>query len=298
MNERVVIGIDFGGTKIKFGAVTESGNIIGQAFSLPTLNQRPREQILETMIEGIEEAAKQSGLTIKQLKGIGIGSPGPLDLKTGTLLSPPNLPTLHNFPMKESLENYFQIPVKINNDGNCFTLGESYFGSAKSASIVCGATLGTGFGFGIVFDQKIYSGSTGTAAEVWCSPYADRNFEEYGSARTVNRIYEQLTGTHKKSKEIFELAEQNDSHALQTWIEFGKHLGRILAIFVNILDPDAIVIGGSVSNAWQYFSKSLSEHLYENINPLPRNNISVVKASLGDNAGLLGAAALLFSEKN
>lgn len=298
MNERTVIGIDFGGTKIKFGAVTESGKITGNEFSLPTLNQQPREQILATMIEGIEEAAKQSGLNIKQLQGIGIGSPGPLDLKTGTLLNPPNLPTLHNFPMKETLENHFQIPVKINNDGNCFALGEAYFGSAKSAAIVCGATLGTGFGCGIVMDQKIYSGSTGTAAEVWCSPYANRNFEEYGSARTVNRIYESITGNCRKSKDIFDLAEKGDSDALKTWNEFGKHLGRILAIIVNILDPNMVVIGGSVSNAWQFFSKSLVEHLHANINPTPRNNLSVVHASLGDNAGLLGAAALLFSDKH
>ncbi|MFZ5515238.1 MAG: ROK family protein [Candidatus Zhuqueibacterota bacterium] len=298
MNQQTVIGVDFGGTKIKFGAVTASGELTGKEFSLPTLSHRPRTQIIDTIIGGIERAIHQSGRRRDEIGGIGIGSPGPLDLKSGTLLNPPNLPTLHNFPMKAALENHFHLPVKINNDGNCFALGEAYFGSARSASIVCGVTLGTGFGCGIVIDQKIYSGATGTAAEVWCSPYADRNFEEYGSARAVNRIYESLTGISKKSRDVFELAVQGDAAARTTWAEFGSHLGRILAIIVNILDPDIIVIGGSVSNAWQFFSPSLVENLHGNINPAPRNNLSIVHASLGDNAGLLGAAALLFSDKH
>jgi len=298
MKQQIVIGVDFGGTKIKFGAIAASGALLGHSFVLPTQRHRPQEQIISTIIAGIERAILQSGNPRDAIAGIGIGSPGPLDLKTGTLLNPPNLPTLHHFPMKAALEDHFQLPVKINNDGNCFALGESYFGSAKFAAIVCGVTLGTGFGCGIVIDQKIYVGATGTAAEVWCSPYADQNFEEYGSARTVSRIYEHLTGKCLKSREIYDFAAQGDGAALDTWTEFGKHLGRILAIIVNILDPGIIVVGGSVSNAWIYFSQSLVENLHANINPAPRDNLSVVHASLGDNAGLLGAAALLFSDKN
>ena len=293
MEQKIVAGVDFGGTKIKFGLVLEDGNILGETLTLPTESDRRDDEIVGTMIEGIERTVQDSDLSIQQVAGIGIGSPGPLDLKQGLILEAPNLPTLHNFPLKQTLENYFNLSVAINNDANCFVLGEACFGSAQNASIICGATLGTGFGFGIVINRRIFEGSTGTAAEVWCSPYADRNFEEYGSARAIIRIYQQITDQKLDAREIFSLAQENDQDAVATWSEFGVHLGKILAIIANLLDPDVIVIGGSVSHAWQFFYNSMIENLYKNINQAPKDHLKVVRAALGDNAGLLGAAALL-----
>lgn len=294
LRKKKVIGIDFGGTKIKFGVVTESGIILGDEILLPTQSNRRSGEIAATIKQGIELTVKSAGLKIDNIDGIGIGSPGPLDLKNGIILDTPNLPTMKNFPLKKEIDEHFNLPVALNNDGNCFVLGEAYFGSAKDASIVCGVTLGTGFGCGIVFNRKIYIGSTGTAAEVWCCPYSDLNFEEYASGRTVTRFYEQLTGNKLGAKEIFQLAQIDDQNAIKTFVEFGGNLGKIVAIMVNILDPDVFVIGGSVSNAWQYFESSLIENLRNNINDAPREHVQVLQASLGDNAGLLGAAALLF----
>lgn len=295
MEEKTIVGIDFGGTKIKFGLVLENGKIFGDTLTLPTESHRRGDEIIGTMIEGIERIVANADISIQEISGIGIGSPGPLDLENGIIVDPPNLPTLHNFPIKQTLENYFKLDVAINNDANCFVLGEACFGSAQNASIVCGATLGTGFGFGIVLDQKIFSGSTGTAAEVWCSPYADRNFEEYGSARTIRRIYQQITGQELQAKEISNLAEQDDHDAIAAWSEFGLHLGRILAIITNLLDPDTIVIGGSVSHAWKFFSNSMIENLHANINQAPRDHLQVVRSALGDDAGVVGAAALMLA---
>ena len=293
MSENIIVGIDFGGTKIKFGLVLQNGEMLGETITLPTASHRRGDEIVGTMIEGIEQVVANSNLSIAEIAGIGIGSPGPLDLKNGIIVDPPNLPTLHNFPLKQTLENYFSLKVAINNDANCFVLGEAFFGSARDASIVCGATLGTGFGCGIVIDRKIYSGSTGTAAEVWCSPYADQNFEEYGSGRTIRRIYRQITSQELDAKEIFNLAEQNDREAVVAWSEFGLHLGRILAIITNLLDPDVIVIGGSVSHAWKYFYDSMLQNLHENINQAPKKHLQLVRSTLGDNGGVIGAAALL-----
>ncbi|MCU0644607.1 MAG: ROK family protein, partial [bacterium] len=203
--------------------------------------------------------------------GIGIGSPGPLDLEKGIILEAPNLPTLHFFPLRKRLENYFQKPVKINNDGNCFVLGEAWFGAAQHASIVCGLTLGTGCGCGIVMNRKIFAGATGTAAEIWCAPYLDSTVEEYGSAKSIRRIYKQLSGKDSEAKLIYDLASKGEKMALNAWSEFGFHVGKIVAVMVNILDPDVVVIGGS------------------------REHLKIQKSSLEENAGLLGAAALLMS---
>ena len=295
MTQKKVIGIDFGGTKIKLAVISEDGKIHGEEILLATESNRPAKEIVSTMQTGIIKAASSAGIKIDDLDGIGIGSPGPLDLKNGIILDTPNLPTMKNFPLKKEISNLFNLPVELNNDGNCFVLGEAYFGTAKNASTVFGVTLGTGFGCGIVFDKKIFIGATGTAAEVWCSPYADLNFEEYGSGRTLVRFYEQKSGGKLDAKEIYHLAQKANSHAIDTFLEFGKNLGRILAIMVNLLDPDVFVIGGSISNAWDFFKKPLLENLNQNINDEPRNHIRVQPALLGDNSGLLGAAALLFS---
>jgi len=289
-----VVAIDFGGTKMKFGLISDEGKILSDPLTLPTHSERRGDQIVGDMIAGIEQVVQQGGIELEQIVGIGIGSPGPLDLKKGMILEAPNLPTLHHFPLKQTLESYFGLPVAINNDGNCFVLGEACFGSARNANIVCGVTLGTGFGCGIVIGKKIFEGATGTAAEVWRSPYLDRNFEEYGSGRSVTRIYHQITRQQVSAKEIFHLAQQGEAEAIAAWDQYGVHLGKILAILTNVIDPDIIVVGGSVCHAWSYFAPTMKKHLDENINQAPRDHIQVVPAQLGDDAGLLGAAALLF----
>ena len=294
LEEKKVIGIDFGGTKIKFAVVTETGQIIGDEILLPTESDRPAKEIFETMTDGVKKTAASAALQISELAGIGIGSPGPLDLKNGIILDTPNLPSMRNFPLRNEMSNYFNLPVELNNDGNCFVLGEAFFGAAKDASIVCGVTLGTGFGCGIFFNRKIFVGSTGTAAEVWRCPYADLNFEEYGSGRTIVRFFYEKSGDLLGAKDIFQLAKDQNKDAINTFSEFGYNLGRIIATMVNLLDPDVFVIGGSISNAWEFFEKRLVENLHKNINDAPREHVQVNKASLGDNTGLLGAAALLF----
>ncbi len=293
-DSKKVVAIDFGATKVKAGVVNSEGKILGQEILLATQSNRPAVQIVATMKSAIEKAIVSADLKLADIVGIAIGSPGPLDITNGILLDTPNLPTMKNYPLRKVIAQHFEKPVELNNDGNCFVLGEAFFGAAKDASIVCGVTLGTGFGCGIVFNKKIYIGATGTAAEVWCSPYAEANFEEYGSGRTLSRFFEQNGGKKLPAKDIYFLAVEKNSLAIKTFDQFGEHLGKILAIMVNLLDPDVLVIGGSISNAWEFFQESLQKNLFGNINNVPKKHLRIQRASLGDNAGLLGAAALLF----
>jgi glucokinase len=213
----------------------------------------------------------------------------------GIILNTPNLPTLRNCPLKQKIEDHFKVPVLVNNDANCFVLGEAFWGAGKGVNIVCGVTLGTGFGCGIVFGKKIFSGSTGTAAEVWNSPYQDLNFEEFGAARGVVKAYKELAGEKMSSLEIYNRAKSGDETAMKAWHEYGVHLGKIIAIMVNFLDPDVFVIGGSVSNAFTFFEKSMIQNAHKHINPIPRQHLSILHATLGNDAGVLGAAAQLFA---
>lgn len=295
MKDKIAVGIDFGGTKIKTAVISENGEIIGAPVVTPTEAQRPAHDILQSMVNTVHDALKAAESDINEIEGIGIGSPGPLDLNQGIILNTPNLPTLRNFPLKKMINDHFNVPVVVNNDANCFVLGEAFWGAGKGVNIVCGVTLGTGFGCGIVLDKKIFSGSTGTASEVWNSPYQNLNFEEFGAARGVVKAYQKISGKNASSIEIYEKAKSGDETALKAWHEYGIHLGKIIATMINFLDPDIFVIGGSVSNAYSFFEKSMIENVHEHINPIPKQHVSILHATLGNDAGVLGAAAQLFT---
>jgi glucokinase len=296
VTKRLVAGIDFGGTKIRTAIVDEVGNLVGEVAEEATGATRRPEQIADTMAATVRSAVRSAHLDVRDLEGVGVGSPGPLDLTTGTLLSPPNLPTMWGYPLSAELRARLGVPVRVNNDGNCFALGEAVFGSGRDARIVVGVTLGTGFGCGIVVERKIFEGATGTAAEVWCSPYREATFEEYGSARGLVRCYRRISGFEAEGQEIFRRAQAGETAAVEAWREYGTHLGIILSYLVNILDPDVIVVGGSVAAGWGFFADPALRSLRANVNPRPREHVRLVKASLGDLAGVLGAAALFLAE--
>jgi len=287
-----VIGSDIGGTKIHTGVIDLNGKIIGKPVKQSTDAHDPADKIVSRMIDTVKNAAKNSGIKLDSVKGIGLGLPGPLDMERGIILTPPNMKTMHGYRIKEKFEKEFKVPVSTNNDGNCFVLGETCFGAAKGEDIVYGIALGTGFGNGIVINKKIFNGSTGTAAENWISPYNGKTFEDWLSNKGVVSMYYGKTGKKLESKDVYELAKKGDGVAIDTWKEYGYHLGIAMSYVVNLLDPSVIVVGGSVSNAFNFFIKDLVASLKKNINPIPSQYIRVVKSKLGDNAGLIGAACL------
>ncbi len=294
--KRIAAGVDLGGTKIRSAIVREDGSIVGKIVDLSTDAQRDRAFVEGRIFEALDTVLLQTGTRIEDLAGIGIGSPGPLDLTTGTILNAPNLPSLNFYPLRDSVSKRFGTDVFVDNDGNSFALGEALFGLKGSASVVVGVTLGTGMGCGIVLDGRIYHGATGTAAEIWKTPYKGKTFEETCSGRGAEEIYYRLTGERVSAKEIFLMATRGNEEALATWKEFGSDLGRVLSFIVNLLDPEVIVLGGSVTNGFKYFSKTMDHELRLNINPVPCEILRVEKSRLGDRGGVLGAAALCFCD--
>ena len=290
MRKKYRIGTDLGGTKIFSGMIDDDGKVVGKPAELPTNAAEPADAIAGRIIRTIELAA---GKSMAGVRGIGIGSPGPLNFKDGIILSPGNLPTMHNYNLKSKVQEYFNVPVNVNNDANCFVLGESCYGEVKGAKYAFGVTLGTGFGSGIVIDGRIYSGSTDTAAEIDPSPYLDGNLEDYISGRGVVKMYRNRNSAEKTPKEIADAARKGDRQSIETWEEFGMHLGKALSYAVNLLDPEVIIIGGSLGNAYDVFSGKMIETLNNYICPIPRSRLKVVKAKLGGNAGFIGAACLM-----
>jgi glucokinase len=293
----LALGIDIGGSKIMTGIVDREGNIIGKTITIPTMANEPPPQILNRIYDAVEVVLMSAKLQRDHLSGIGLGVPGPLDIKNGRILDPWQLPTLQNFAIVKEFEKRYQIPVIMDNDANCFSLGESYFGAGKASRVIIGFTLGTGLGCGIVINRKIYQGAHELAGEVWISPYGDGIIEDKISGKGLESIHRARTGQNSAPRNIFESAGKNDCDALQSWVEFGKHLAYGIAWSVNLLDPDMVILGGSLSKGFNYFAPTMEEHLRKWINAIQAQEIAVVKAGLAEHGGMVGAACLVLSEE-
>lgn len=226
------------------------------------------------------------GLMTVDVKAIGAGAPGLVDDK-GTAYEAVNIPALKKAPLKKILEAKYQIPAYINNDGNCFALGEKYFGKGKKYNNIAGVTLGTGMGTGLIIDGKLYSGTSGGAGEFGQIKYLDGVMEDYSSGKFFTKKY------HANGDEFFEKAKQGDKKALKIFDEFGYHLGKALSIIAYAIDPEIIILGGSISRAFEFYKISMKKSLRESSYGRSYAKLKIV-ISDNPNMGVLGAAALCY----
>ncbi|MHB8581027.1 MAG: ROK family protein [Ignavibacteriaceae bacterium] len=299
MKDRILIGVDFGGTKILTGAMSEKGDILCEPVKVPTNGNDEPVKIIKSITDSIELIFQRIGSSISDVIGIGMGVTGPLDMKNGTILECPQLPTLHFFPLRQTIHDYFALPVYMNNDANCLIYGETLFGCGVGKNNVVGFTLGTGIGCAIIIDRKILNGFTESAGEIWLSPYRTGTIEDFVSGAGVSKIYKEICGqtqsaelSEKTALEIALMAENGDPEALLTWEEFGKHLAVAISWSINLIDPEIIILGGSITNAFKFFSSSLEKNLRKQICPTPAEKTKIELAELGANAGFIGAASL------
>lgn len=293
MAEKIIIGVDLGGTKIMTGAIDLKGSVLGSPVRKDTIGNDEADAIIKRVTDSVEEVLKHMEMEIKDVAGIGIGSTGPLDIGKGLILECPQLPRMHFYPLRKTIEDHFGVPVILNNDARCLVYGETMFGAGAGFSKVVGFTLGTGIGCAVILDQRIFNGSTWTAGEIWISPYGSGIIEDFVSGRGVSKIYRSLTGTDRTSLEVYDLALKGDRNALQTWDEFGRHLAVPIAWAINIIDPEIVVLGGSITAAYKFFSNSMELHLRKQICPVPAEKTKVIPGKLGDSAGFIGAACLV-----
>jgi glucokinase len=298
MEEKAILGHDLGGTKILSGLISARGEVLGDPYTIPTGGKDPEEDIVNRIFMAIERSLDDARLRIEDISGIGIGATGPLDMKAGLILDCPFLPTLHNFPLSKTIQEKFGTPVFLDNDANCFGLGEYFFGAGRGCEIVLGYTLGTGLGSATVINGRVFTGATQHAGEVGTSPYRNETIEDIVSGSGISRIYKTICGQEKSAREIAELAFNGDSCANQTWEEFGEHLAYAVSWGINIIDPDIVILGGSIANAMELFAPAMEKSLRKNISPLPAEKTKVVKARLGDHAGLIGAACLVLQARD
>lgn len=298
MEEKAILGLDLGGTKILSGVISARGKVLGNPYTIHTGGKDPEEAIIHRMFTAIERSLDDASLTIEDISGIGVGATGPLDMKQGLILDCPFLPTLKYFPLSKTIREKFAVPVFLDNDANCFALGEYFFGAGAEYNTVLGFTLGTGLGCGIVINGKVFAGVTQHAGEIGTSPYQEETIEDTVSGSGISRIYKAISSQERSGQEIAALAARGDKDAILSWEQFGEHLAYAISWGINIIDPDIVVLGGSMANAMDLFAPAMEIYLRKNISPLPAEKTKVVKAGLGDHAGLIGAACLVLQARD
>lgn len=276
----MVIGVDLGGTNIR-AAIEVKGDIY-----------EPRKDFFHTH-DTLEATLQQLISFIRPLvrpetRGIGIGVPSVVDVARGIVYNVVNIPSWECVPLKDILEDNFGVPVYINNDVNCFVLGEHRFGSLKNLGNVVGLSCGTGLGAGIIINHELFMGVNCGAGEIGLLPYKDHILEYYVSGNFFSAFYN-LTAA-----EAHERALQADAQALGYWREFGVHMGHAVKNVVYTYDPEAIVLGGSLSKAFQFFKDSFFESLEDFTYPESMKRLKIYQ-SQNENIPLLGAAALVYS---
>lgn len=270
----IVLGLDIGGTKISAG-LNDNG-VIYDRKKINTPFNSSKEEVLEVIADLI------AGYRSSGFKAIGIGIPGLVDPHKGIVYNLANIPSFQKVDLKEYLEAIFKVPVFINNDANCFTLGEYRFGPAKTHRHVVGISLGTGVGTGIIANSVLYTGHICGAGEWGGVPYLDKTFEDYCSSK--------FFGGNAKS--FAKKAMNEDAVALRRFEEYGHHIGMLIQRILFTFSPESIVLGGSISKAYPFFKESMMQ----TVSTFPYKAISeplkIYVSELEEDAAILGAIAL------
>lgn len=326
------IGVDLGGTNLRVAAYTRASGLL-ETILLPTRLAAGRHAVVEDMCHSIRKLIDTYS-SQHELTGVGIGTPGPLELPAGRLHNPPNLPGWDGFELRQEVENCLGMEVIVESDANLAALAECLLGSGRTLGIdsLCMLTLGTGIGNGIILNGKVWDGVNGMAGEaghvtIWpdgpaCGCGGAGCLEMYASATAVRRITQEVAASGKEpsitalaksnpeftTRDLSALALKGDAGARRIFDDVGRALGIGLAGLVNTLNLPLYVVGGGLANAWDLFSPTLfvelryRSYVYRLTEPGSSIAVSngspgtlVIPAELGADSGLLGACILPFT---
>lgn len=279
MMNKALIGIDLGGTKILSGKI--KNKIILDTYKSPVPTNGTKEEILHELFKAIDIFFDDD------IIGIGVGVPSVVDIERGIVYDVQNIPSWKEVHLKTLLENKYQVSVYINNDANCFAVGEKHFGIAQNYKTFIGLIIGTGMAGGIIINNKLFNGANCGAGEFGTMSYLDHTYEYYSCGQFFKNVH------NKDGLEVYQDALNGDPDALRLYEELGFHLGKAIKAILYSLDPGIIILGGSVSKAYDFFKKSMWQSLqkFEFHKTIEGLKIEISK---DPQIALLGAAALYF----
>ncbi len=317
-----VIGVDLGGTNVRAAVVDREGDIVGQARA-DSKAMEGLDATLTQILMAMSDAVEASPAQVSEIGGVGMAIPGTVNNEDGMVMWSPNFKDWNGVQIRGPIARKWSIPVLMGNDANVAAFGEYTFGAGRGAKCMVMFTLGTGIGSGLILDGKIYSGVTGTAPEMGhhivladgprcsCGRYgcleaiARRDAIVDRAARKAHMG--RYTSLLEKSKHdlryvtpamIAEAAAEGDSVSIETLEETGYYIGIGVANAINILNPDKVVIGGGIAQAGDLIFDPIKRSVEVNALYAPLVAVEVLPAQLGDDAGVLGGAAMALQAMN
>lgn len=307
------IGIDLGGTNIAAGIVREDGKIVVQS-SVPTLSQRPTDEIVKDMVFLSKQLIKDAELELNDIEAVGIGCPGTINFETGEVIYSNNIKMEHYMLAKE-FQKYLNLPVKIDNDANCAAMGE-YIVSGNNVPIFMFITLGTGVGSGLILNGKVFRGFNGAASEAGhitlvsggepCTCGKRGCWETYASVTALicqtkvameknpeSLMHEIAKAEGKISgRTSFDAAKQGDKAAQAVVKQYAQYVADGIVSVENVLQPDIISVGGGISREGEYLLQPVCEYAAANGFNKFMPKTKIVTAQSFNDAGIIGAAMI------
>lgn len=317
--ERYIIGVDLGGTNIVCGAMPEDGSREIAMRSQPTYAEQGADTVVDRIVQMIEDVialtSAETGAVREDFIGVGVGAPGPLDRERGVVIVAPNL-GWHEFPLRDAIAQQVGLPVTLDNDANCATVGEWWVGAAKGGRNVVGLTIGTGIGGGLILDGKLYHGSSDVAGEIGhttidstgrrckCGNYGC--LEAYTSGPAIaERAREALAGDLNSmlpgmvqgrleritAQTVYDASRLGDMIAREVVRDTARFLGAGIANLLNIFNPDVVVVAGGVTAAGDALFEPLRAEVRRRAFRPAVEACRIVAGSLPGSAGVVGAVA-------
>lgn len=320
MSDKWLVGVDLGGTTTKLAFINLNGEII-EKWEIPTDVGNEGKNIITDIAKSINRQLEALGHPKENVLGVGMGAPGPVDPETGIIYGAVNLGWKDEFHLQDLIEAETSLPAMVDNDANCAALGEMWKGAGNGAKNLVCITLGTGVGGGVIANGKAVHGVSGAAGEIGhitsipagghlCNCGKSGCLETIASATGIVRLAKEaisnnstgeLAETYRQfgritAKDVFDAAGNDDQNAIKVVNEVGFHLGLALANLASTLNPDSIIIGGGVSRAGNLLLAPIQENFQKFAFPRAASSTALDFATLGNDAGVIGAAWLVKSK--
>jgi glucokinase len=279
---RAVVGVDLGGTKVAAGRVRQDGTI--EAY---TSHPVPADDAVETVLDAVYLAIDEVATPV--FEAIGCGVPSVVDVRDGIVREVSNIPSWRAVPLKDRLQQRFGVPAAIDNDANLFALGEFTFGAGRSCHHLVGITLGTGLGAGVIADGRLVRGANCGAGELGKTDRKGMRLEDW----CASPYFEREWGT--PARELHHRAVAGDEQAHRAFEAYGGELSIAISRALYLFDPEIIVLGGSISRAFELFELAMRTGLDDFAFPHIVERVAIVPSRL-EHAAVLGAAALVLAD--
>jgi glucokinase len=321
---KVALGIDIGGTNTKTVLVSENGEILlSHRNPTPSVSPKSKDKLENLLVNNLKKflntaAAKKALADASEVSGIGIGIAGLIDRKKGTIIQSPNISSINNVPLREVFEKEFSLPVILENDANAYAFGEKWVGAGKDLENFIVLTLGTGLGGGLIYKNELYEGPVEVGHMVivpsgrYCTCGNSGCLESYASGRAIiDRAVSSLEkGTESLLSKccdgniykitpqvVYETALEGDTLSREVFREVGQFLGIGIANLINVLGLSAVIIGGGLIGGWDMFIEELSTEARKRAFKILSADLQILKTTLPEDGGSIGAAGLLFHER-